>query len=272
MYERICTVDGCENPETARGWCRKHYTRWHRFGDPLKGEDLLPFMTSGVYSITCKANGWVYVGSSVRVRSRWKDHTCWLRKGTHTIGRLQSDWDQYGEAGFEFRLLAEIRDAGERYQCEQVALSAVWATGLCYNLSPSARDNTGHRFTSEQSQKVSDALRGKPKSEEHRANLWRDREVTPEFRELMRRNGEMGRGKPKSIEHRKAIIASSSAIGKAGSANHKAKLTEDQVAQIKRRLIAGEKGRALAAEFGVAESIVSQIKSGKRWRHVDAAP
>ena len=30
-----CTVDGCENEANgARGWCRKHYTRWKRHGDP----------------------------------------------------------------------------------------------------------------------------------------------------------------------------------------------------------------------------------------------
>jgi hypothetical protein len=28
-----CTVDGCETPQWARGWCEFHYHRWRRTGD-----------------------------------------------------------------------------------------------------------------------------------------------------------------------------------------------------------------------------------------------
>lgn len=30
----LCSIDDCATPATARGMCRKHYTRWHRYGDP----------------------------------------------------------------------------------------------------------------------------------------------------------------------------------------------------------------------------------------------
>lgn len=29
-----CSVEGCENRSSARGWCPKHYARWVRTGDP----------------------------------------------------------------------------------------------------------------------------------------------------------------------------------------------------------------------------------------------
>ncbi len=29
-----CAVDGCESVVTSRGWCRRHYKRWLRNGDP----------------------------------------------------------------------------------------------------------------------------------------------------------------------------------------------------------------------------------------------
>lgn len=39
-----CSIEGCESPAHCRGWCRSHYMRWYRYGDPhLKGptsEDL----------------------------------------------------------------------------------------------------------------------------------------------------------------------------------------------------------------------------------------
>lgn len=34
MGERICSVDGCEKPHKARGWCKSHYRRWLRAGTP----------------------------------------------------------------------------------------------------------------------------------------------------------------------------------------------------------------------------------------------
>lgn len=31
-----CSINGCENPVKSRGWCRKHYLRWYKTGDPEK--------------------------------------------------------------------------------------------------------------------------------------------------------------------------------------------------------------------------------------------
>ena len=37
MDKTTCSVDDCGNSANgARGWCRKHYARWKRNGDPLK--------------------------------------------------------------------------------------------------------------------------------------------------------------------------------------------------------------------------------------------
>lgn len=30
----LCSVEGCEKPVLARGWCGKHYARWRKHGDP----------------------------------------------------------------------------------------------------------------------------------------------------------------------------------------------------------------------------------------------
>lgn len=32
---RLCSIPDCETPVKARGWCKLHYERWQRRGDPL---------------------------------------------------------------------------------------------------------------------------------------------------------------------------------------------------------------------------------------------
>lgn len=34
--DKICKVQDCSSATKARGWCNKHWYRWHRNGDPLK--------------------------------------------------------------------------------------------------------------------------------------------------------------------------------------------------------------------------------------------
>lgn len=34
MDKRTCTIEGCADPARARGWCKKHYERWRKHGDP----------------------------------------------------------------------------------------------------------------------------------------------------------------------------------------------------------------------------------------------
>ena len=53
-----------------------------------------------------------------------------------------------------------------------------------------------------------------------------------------------------------------------GARNPKAKLTDDDVREIRRRRAAGELGTTLAKEFGVTSTQIYTITSGKQWRHI----
>lgn len=37
MTDRICAAEGCGRPQHTRDWCRDHYYRWLKHGDPLAG-------------------------------------------------------------------------------------------------------------------------------------------------------------------------------------------------------------------------------------------
>lgn len=38
MTDSTCSIEGCDRLRKARGWCRLHYLRWHRTGDPGEAE------------------------------------------------------------------------------------------------------------------------------------------------------------------------------------------------------------------------------------------
>lgn len=63
---------------------------------------------SGVYVIKNTINGKAYVGSSISIRKRFKNHRFQLTKGSHHSLSLQQDWNTYGESAFEFTVLEMI--------------------------------------------------------------------------------------------------------------------------------------------------------------------
>ena len=53
-----------------------------------------------------------------------------------------------------------------------------------------------------------------------------------------------------------------------GSRHHWAKLTEDEVLEIRRRVGEGEPQKVMCEEFGVRDSVVSRIVNRLIWRHI----
>lgn len=244
---------------------------------------------SGVYTITCTANGRRYVGSSGDVRSRWRYHKSALRNGWHPIVLLQSDWNEHGAGAFEFRVMAKIADSTVRLIAEQALLDAYEAVTYGYNVASGVVASTGTHLSDEHKLAISIANRG-PKSDEHRAKLseahsalWASREITPEIRERMAEMGRMGKGRKRSDETRQRM--SDAQKGREFTAEHKAniraakqgvrgsgaKLDVDKVRVIKQRLADPDDRVSVAAlgrEYEVSPLTISDIKHGRTWRDV----
>jgi group I intron endonuclease len=92
-------------------------------------------MNSGLYVIHNKVDGSRYIGSSISLRRRLRDHRSSLRRGTHGNIHLQRAWNRDGESSFEFSVLAYL----ESRQClytEQHYLNLLRGYGvLLYNLA-----------------------------------------------------------------------------------------------------------------------------------------
>ena len=58
----------------------------------------------GLYEIINKENNRVYVGESLNITNRWKDHIKMLKNNTHYNYKLQEDFNKYGERAFEFKI------------------------------------------------------------------------------------------------------------------------------------------------------------------------
>jgi group I intron endonuclease len=61
----------------------------------------------GVYSITCTANGKVYIGQSISLNQRKTSHFTSLKRGKHTNPILQSCYNKYGPDCLVFEVLVE---------------------------------------------------------------------------------------------------------------------------------------------------------------------
>jgi group I intron endonuclease len=100
---------------------------------------------SGIYKITCKINGKLYIGSAVNLYKRWRSrHLPSLRKNTHHNRYLQAAWNKYGENAFECKTIENCAKpdliAREQYWID--ALNAADAQ-YGYNVAPVAGSTLG---------------------------------------------------------------------------------------------------------------------------------
>ncbi len=69
--------------------------------------------TSGIYTITNKVNGKVYVGESYAIENRWHSHRSALNRKGKCNRQLLSDWETYGEQAFEFKIIKELTNSSK---------------------------------------------------------------------------------------------------------------------------------------------------------------
>lgn len=130
-------------------------------------------MASGIYIITCNANGDFYGGSTKNFDSRWSGHLRRLRQNVHSNRHLQNWWNQYGETAFSYRplIICSITDL-EFY--EQRWIDIHFGKPHCINISKDVRCPTRGRhfiFSEDHCRNTSKSLVGRHIPAETRRKL-----------------------------------------------------------------------------------------------------
>lgn len=125
---------------------------------------------TGIYSITCKTNNKIYIGSAAGTKGskrkigfyrRWYEHIDKLNNNKHANKHLQNAWNKYGQSDFEFNII----EFCAKEECENKELYYI-------NYYDSTNHNKGFNiikqsnfhnfnFTNEHKEKISKALKGK---------------------------------------------------------------------------------------------------------------
>lgn len=183
-----------------------------------------------IYRHLCVVTGKSYVGFTTReLMLRWQEHVNATKKGsTLTFHRAIR---KHGPEAWEHSVLQECDSVFEMLAAEKYWIRELDALKNGYNSTEGGDGVVGYTFTKDDRRKMSIAKRGKN---------------NPHF------------GKPRSKTTREKI-----AVAQRGHRSHLAKLTEEQVNQI-REIYAqgGISQHRLAEQFDVTQSTISRLIRG----------
>lgn len=187
-------------------------------------------MIPGIYILRNLNNGRLYVGSSINLSKREREHFRALIRGAHKNPYLQADFNKCGSDAFKFEIVSE-RPNEELLEVEQLFLNCLFdRQNNCYNISPTAGNTLGKKHKNSTKEKISQKARGNQRwlgkkhnevtklligqkskgrifSEETKQLLSKinsERANTNEFKEMI---SNLHKGKPKSVEQKQKMAA-----------------------------------------------------------------
>jgi group I intron endonuclease len=124
-------------------------------------------MASGIYKITNKINGHIYIGSSIDIKRRWQQHVLYLNNHKHHSSYLQRAWDKYGADAFEFSIIELCFPLALIFR-EQYYIDTYNPE---YSVRKKAGSNLGIKNTPEHNAKISASNMGRVIKPETRAKI-----------------------------------------------------------------------------------------------------
>jgi group I intron endonuclease len=225
---------------------------------------------SGVYQIRNMVNGRLYVGSAVRIWSRWTIHRRQLNRGTHHSVVLQRAWNKYGEDSFDFSVL-EFCDSDRLIEVEQ---SFIDGLSPDYNIAPRAGSQLGYKHSEEARRRMSQSrpkdfspMTGKRHAEETKKRISESRKGKgggPRSPERLAKISAALKGRAVSEEMRQRISASLT-----GRSTGRGQLSEDQVREVRQYGRDGLGRIRIAKIMGITPSAANAVLGGHAYKWVD---
>lgn len=195
----------------------------------------------GVYGIYCSRSNKIYIGSTVKIDKRWREHKHYLKNGCHQNSYLQRAWDKYGSDSFCFLVLENCLKHQIRIR-ESHYLSLLDTTSV-FNLG-----QVGEQFelSQETKDKISRANKGIMPARHTQEAAWA-----------------ASRGRKESEEHKKMRgVLISKGLRKRTQCS---KLNIDQVREIRSMLDTGVKQKEIMEKFNISRVHAYRIKKNQRW-------
>lgn len=189
----------------------------------------------GIYQIVNTINGMCYIGQTKErfVRRYWH-HKWLLQNQKHFNQHLQNDWNVYGANAFKFEVLQVVDVVDILDTREQYFIAVARKHNCSYNLQDGGKVKNMAAF------------------------------ISPEtYKHIGEKNRQRMLGTKHSEETKEKMSNS-----RRGSKNAFAKLTEDDVRNIKRRIARGERPIDICRLYNITYGNLKMIRSGKTWSHV----
>jgi len=122
---------------------------------------------SGVYLIKIGPNNFYY-GSSSNLHIRKSGHLCALKRGKHNNKKMQQAWDFYQDFSFE---IVEFCPPSKILKIEQKYINGSIDNPFSMNISSKAIPGFHSQHSAETKKKISNSLKGRQFSQEHRDKL-----------------------------------------------------------------------------------------------------
>lgn len=203
----------------------------------------------GIYKIYNTITNKVYIGQSIDIEKRWKEHQ-WYAFQTDVNHPLYNSIRKYNVQAFEFSILEKVIDELKLNEREQYYIDYFqsYIPEKGYNILQFVGTTRGYKHKEETKEKFSKIHKGKKLSEEHKKNFsWLGRKHSEETKKKM---SEWQKGKKCSEEH---IRNSSNARKGLPSSRKGCKLSDET----KKKLSNVNKGKKLSEECKQKISITS---------------
>lgn len=241
----------------------------------------------GIYKIVCIKTNRVYVGSSINITNRWKDHLWLLKNNVHHSKALQNAWNKYGNSQFSFEILEELESNTNIIEREQYWIDKLQAYSKGYNCRSKADihyspDEETKKKISEGTKKGmnNDVTREKlrvshigSKSSKSKLTEQQVYDIKIKLCEPKINRRSLAKYYNVDISTIDGILSEDTwkhvTISGVMYKNNIHKLTENDVIEIKKLLQNNKLSqKQIAEKFGVIQQTISNIKRGVIWSHI----